>query len=69
VQWFFEHIGELAEQLRQCSAEAARQAEDAQQLVASYVFPQDNELREAERRLQEVNMQISDMAAKDYPAA
>lgn len=69
VKWFLEHIGDLAEQLRRRSAEATRQAEDARQLVASYVFPQEDELREAERRLQEVNLQISDMALKDNPAA
>ena len=69
VKWFLSNCAELATQARVASFEAARRAEDAKHLVNTYVFSQEAELREAERQLQEVNMQISEIAAADNTAA
>jgi hypothetical protein len=65
VAWFLAHCPGLAEDLRASSAQAKRQAEDAERLVSSYAFSREGELREAERQLQEINLQITDMAAAE----
>lgn len=60
---FFGSCDKLAEDLEGRSVTLASQAESAKKLVESYVFPQEDELRDAERLLAEINMQISELAS------